>query len=319
MNSKYNLWGLNILFLLVFRVHSDALLISRDLIHNSSSQPVALSLSSSLETEFGWSLGFWFIIRNDPNIDELFLTIENGSNTLSHQYQLKSNISGDFTMFVDGVVTFSFKGSSDAEPFQQNYIQRSMSRNWNYFTFSFKLTTSTSTIKRAINLEPSITDVISSVFDAESTVLTFGHGPLNPSSLINYYVHCLYIFDAAYDSTYGEPFNQRQLFSMGSGDYIVLYKLNMMPFSHVVANLIDKDRYKVRIGNPVNARSALHFPRKGEQLLRYTLGGYNTIFNYDGGLIPKSPTNNSYTFVIVFKAFGTNLFAYNCPKQNVCP
>ncbi len=304
---------------LITRISSDAVLISRDLSNTIANQPVAFSLTSSLETEQGWSIGFWFIIQNEPNVDDLFLTMENGSTAQTHQYQLKSNKSGDFTMYVDGVLHFSLKGSSDAEPFQQDYIKRALNRNWNYFTFSFKLTSSTTTIKRAINLEPSITEEFSSVFDAESTVLMFGPWPSNPPSRINYYVHCLFLFDAAYDATYGEALSQQQLFSMGSGEYIVLYKMNYMPFSHVLVNLLDKDKYKVRINDPVNARSALNFPRKGEQLLRYTFGWFNTVFNYDIDLIPKSPTNNSYTFVIVYKAFGTNVFAYSCPKANICP
>jgi hypothetical protein len=277
-----------------------------------------INLNTALVVGVDWTVGFWIKVRMDVGVDQTFLKLKSTLDPNPQVFKIKTEDIQNFGLYVDGVLNFKFLGSSVLDDPGFDYIRRENGNNWNYFTFAFKKLALSVQITRSLNDNEGFVDSSLTLYRPETSRITIGNVNGPATCDVQFIIHALDLLDGAYNSPSSGNYRTKSLFSLGSGSYICLYKLNFSPFARNFLNLLDTSKLKATLHNSVKAKTSFPFPLYGDQLDRFTFGGAQTKVVYDSGTVPKSPTNNSYTFFLNFKAFGTNVFAYQCPSHDTC-
>jgi hypothetical protein len=248
-----------------------------------------------------------------------FLSLAHSGVASTEIFELRTETSITYAMFANGSRSFAFKGSTSDESFTENSVKRNPGTSWNYFAFNYIRLSTQTLVTYGVNSQTSLF-FSSNTYRLGSVAIKVGSIDNSKNCLIKLRIIKLEIIYDIINIIFGSDYGPMAYASKMYHPFVALYKLNMSPFARNFVNLLDFESGKLiaTIISPQKSKTAVHFPRTGDQVHRYTFGISQIQVFYDPNVTQKSPPISSYTFVMNYRAFGTNYLAKHCRTINAC-
>jgi hypothetical protein len=270
--------------------------------------------------EWTLSVGFWISAEMQSGVNCPFLSLQHSGVSTPETFEIRTETASTYAIHGPKYRYFDFKGSTNNASFSNDYVTRTVGTFWDYFAFNYFVLDTETLVTYSKNSQYKIYFYAPTAYSLNSMTIKVGNTSPLKSCLNKFRI---FKFDIVYDilnPLFGSYYDPLLTGLFNAHPFYAIYKLNMSPFARNFVNLRDykSGELMATIVSPQKARTALNFPRTGDQIYRYTFGISPIKVFYDPKIIRKSPINNSYTFFINYKAVGTNYLAKNCRKVNDC-
>jgi hypothetical protein len=267
---------------------------------------------ANLISNSDWTIGFWLKVEYSSSSVPI-MRIES---TLldSPQYVGISPIPpNSYSLFVDDVYNFSFIASK-LDDSLYDYIRKDQANVWNYVTFSYKYSAPVMLIKRAINSQIGFSLNTSKIYSTENTAFVISTMVGASVCMVPFRILKLDLIEGAYHSSYGASKDPSNLFYLGTGGYVVLYKLNSLPSDQRFLNIVNPKMFNGVLKTPISLLEDLPLPRNtSPSFTRWQTDrtGYRIVV--PSGFVSAAPAVTGYTFFVSYKAYGNQIYFSQSP------
>jgi hypothetical protein len=317
MTSKKKKLSMN--FTLVLMIQLAGMSATTDYYYQADLQFKTLSFVGSANKPY-LSIGFWISAEMKSGVICPFLNLAHSGVISTETFELRTETASTYAVYADGSRSFSFVGSTSNDSFVGNSVIRKLGISWNYVALNYVRYNPQVLITYAVNSQIGYFFYSTKTYSLTSVTLKFGSIDTLKNCRMRFRINKLEVFYNLINMLFGSNYDPIAHASKNYNPFTALYKLNMSPFARNFVNLLNFDSGNLIavIISPQKSKTALHFPRTGDQLYRYTFGISPIRVFYDSNVTLKSPTVSSYTFVMTYRAFGTNYLAKHCRTANEC-
>ncbi len=278
------------------------------------------SLSLDHFSGLDWSVGFWIKVPMIAGVEAELLFFQSTLCATPLIFKVITFDSSNYSMCHDPIKCLTFTGSGDLADSNYGYIRKIARNNWHYLTFSIKNMSSYVDIIATADAQADFLVSRTTLFSPSNTRLLIGSDFANGSSVCKLvmHIHRVDLFGAAYSSQYGASFDQAQLFSFPGGGFTVLYRMNQSPSAYNLLNLLNPETKKATIKSERTTKAALQYPIIPLFSNFFIFQKPKFTIYYPGDVVPESPADNSYSFVVNFRHAVTNKCTFSCFAANSC-
>jgi hypothetical protein len=318
--------------IIMFRNHSMVIMAATMLAYFSKQERIVsdfvYSADSSLSSFDYYSpsfvqdltIGFWMTAEMKSGITCPFLNINFPFSAATEAFEMRTSSASMYRLYTNSVPMMTFSGTTNFDSFVVSAVVRDSRLSWNYFSFVYLPWGSATDKMYAIN--SNLGYAISTAPKLRLNFIIFQIGNTNTfkNCLIKFRIHRLDVIEGPYTLDFGPEYDPKYIYMAGMQSFTAIYKLNISPFARNFVNLKDFQSGVniATIVSPQKSKTEIHFPRSGNQLYRYTFSISHIEIYYDPNVTQISPVDNSYSFFVNYKAFGTNYLAKNCRSLGDC-
>jgi hypothetical protein len=266
------------------------------------------------------SVGFWLSTEMKSGVICPFMNLTHSGVSATETFEFKTESTSTYGLYANGLRSFAFSGSTAEDSFVGSSVIRKPGTSWNYFAFNYFLLSPQTLVTYSLNSQIRFYFYTSNDYSLSSVTVNVGSVDSSKNCLVKFRINKLDIFYEVLNMLFGSYYDPMVVASRNHYPFVAIYKLNMSPFARNFVNLFYfKSGYLMAtIISPQKSKTSLHFPLIDNQLYRYTFGISPIEIYYDPNVTLKSPVISSYTFIMNYRAFGTNYLAKYCREINAC-